>query len=577
MLSSMQRRNRSTPPSSTLITYIRKRDDLPRGWTESKRKRRSAGDIQPLGQFMERQHGISQPLEAVRVRRASAPTSNSTTNTRSRFLRWDTIALPESVKRRLDSTIGALGGKQSSLVSARKRWWTSTAPSRRQATDLGIKLMARYNALPHLQPIAERRRLGWLDKELAFTLFAGLREVLEDVWSILRILLRFTWYFLRLPCCSVLAILLGLQIIAMLYTITSTAFLASFCQYKLPLVRNWVCSERDLVLLHRQVPPAENLNQPLGNILQSNERTISYELPHLLSRYETSVRTFRVSLPESEYTASDQAYFRGKFTEFIDQSGFTILAAQLFHAHIVGTINAHVSDTRYVVDKLNDYGLMSPSKINHNGFLADTMAWLEFHYLVYLPVGIEPFQETSIQTYNNRHISLMERHVQDMSDRLAVDIDMVITLQKSLWKLGSISEEIANRISYSKSSDAKESHEREGKPMQWISEVFFGKTFENYQIDQRSKWLGTMGPMFQDAGSFLYVAGIQLTSARTVCQELLERLAIDGRAVKYGWELPEWVGEQAKELDVGIGDLETQLKAFKIQEMNFDDRVFRQE
>ncbi|KAL8987570.1 MAG: hypothetical protein Q9177_003235 [Variospora cf. flavescens] len=133
-----------------------------------------------------------------------------------------------------------------------------------------------------------------------------------------------------------------------------------------------------------------------------------------------------------------------------------------------------------------------------------------------------------------------------MSDRLAVDIDMVVTLQNSLWKLGSISEEIANHISYSKSSNAKESHEREGKPMQWISE------------------LGTIGPMFQDAGSFLYVAGIQLTSARTVCQELLERLAIDGRAVKYGWELPEWVREQAKELDVGIGDLETQLKAFKI-------------
>ncbi|KAL8987569.1 MAG: hypothetical protein Q9177_003234 [Variospora cf. flavescens] len=325
-------RNRSTPPSSTLITYIRKRDDLPRGWMESKRKRRSAGDIQPLGQFLERQHGINQPLEAVRVRRASAPTSNSTTITRSRFLRWDTIALPESVKRRLESTIGALGGRQSSLVSARKRWWASTALSRRQATDLGIKLKARYKALPHLQPITERRRLGRLEKELAFALFAGLREVLEDV------------------------------LVAMLYTITSTAFLASFCQYKLPLVRNWVCSERVLVLLHRQVPPAENLNQPLGNILQSNERTMSYELPHLLSRYETSVRTFRVSLPESEYNASDQAYFRGKFTEFIDQSGFTILAAQLFHAHIVGTINAHVSDTRYVVDKLNDYGLMSPSK-----------------------------------------------------------------------------------------------------------------------------------------------------------------------------------------------------------------------
>lgn len=69
--------------------------------------------------------------------------------------------------------------------------------------------------------------------------------------------------------------------------------------------------------------------------------------------------------------------------------------------------------------------------------------------------------------------------------------------------------------------------------MVWISEKVFGQSFENYQLEQRSKWLGTMGPVFLQAGSFLHEALKELTIAQDMYQKLLEQLAIEGRAAKY--------------------------------------------
>lgn len=183
----------------------------------------------------------------------------------------------------------------------------------------------------------------------------------RDVWSVFGYQARIIWFLLRWPLLVITIGLFCLQVLAISYTATSTVFLSSFCQQELPTVRNWLCRSWDQRLnTLPQNPSAANLNQPLKNILQSRERTISYVLPHHLARYEAKIRSFRASLPESKCTLDDQSFFREAFTGIIDECHASILAAQLFHAHIVGAMDTQISDTKYVVHRLDTGGFLSP-------------------------------------------------------------------------------------------------------------------------------------------------------------------------------------------------------------------------
>ena len=321
----------------------------------------------------------------------------------------------------------------------------------------------------------------------------------------------------------------------------------------------------------------ENLSQRMSDIFDSGQTDISYELPYHIARYETNVRSFRASLPQSEYSPEDQRYFRAQFTDLISQASGAITNAQLFHVHVVGTINIYVSDTRYMIQKLNRSGLLSPSQTssNVNGPLALGMTWLNDHRVVYLPAGIGPFQELSTRDSGIQAIQIMEHHVASIAKRLTVNIDLAIVLQRSLWQLGEISELIANRVSECQSSNKFEAVAR-GRRLQ-LADKIFGPDATGYQIGQRRKSLTAMGPVFQDAMSFLSRAAYQLQTAQMACQALIERLQYEGRAVQHEAGVPEWVVQQANELDTGIADLEIQLKAFRLKQLQFDKRLFHKD
>lgn len=107
-----------------------------------------------------------------------------------------------------------------------------------------------------------------------------------------------------------------------------------------------------------------------------------------------------------------------------------------------------------------------------------------------------------------------------------------------------------------------------------MKETLFDQKFESYQIDQRSKWMRTMKSMFQEATTFLSHVALQLNTTHLTCQQLLERLAYEGKVARYEREMPTWVKEQVKKLDFEIENIEAQLKVFKLEQLRFDERVF---
>ncbi|KAL8730503.1 MAG: hypothetical protein Q9166_004031 [cf. Caloplaca sp. 2 TL-2023] len=343
-----------------LATLIKKKDVVPQGWMKSKKGRHSVRDLQQLERYWEHKFKTNQPPQEVRRANSSGPASPVAE--RSRLVRWCDFDLPEHMSRRL-------AAKVSMLKYARKKIRAISTLSRRYGKDLVTKLKTRYDALPRFRISTERRNSRAMIGEIVSGLLGASQEAPWDTLSIFSIL----WS-------------LG---VVMIYSIISATFRSNFCQYELAVVRDLICGPRDLLLEYGQIAATEKLSRPHENILQSDDKTIS-------------------SLPETEYPANDQAFFRERFAEFVGQCATAISKAQLFHSHIVGTIRMHVSNTRLVSHQLEDYGFMLSSPNPHNGVLAQVMVWFNSYYLIYLPIGIEPFQEASLQLYKAPGTSLRE-------------------------------------------------------------------------------------------------------------------------------------------------------------------------
>ena len=280
--------------------------------------------------------------------------------------------------------------------------------------------------------------LDVVTKTLTDNVFIITQDDFRDFVSIFRILMRFAWWCLRWSFLVFLAVWALMQSLVIEYTVISTVFLDFFYQQKLSIVRNWICSSWNKLRHNRDdTYSSTNLNESFEVILQSNEKIMFYKLSYHISSYQTIVRSYRASLLKFEYDIDDQNYFRFKFTTFIDQSNDIIFRAQIFHAHIVRIINTHISNTKYVMQRLKHEEFLSFSSISvaQDDILTRSITWLNFYYLIYLSAGIESFQETSLQRYNSRNVKLMKNYVALIDDRLWDDIQIILRLQSSLWAL----------------------------------------------------------------------------------------------------------------------------------------------
>ena len=536
----------SLPPSDgqPLISHISGRDPLPNGWKVWKRARYSTGDSSHLELYLEEQYGIIRPLQRTR----SAPS-----------------AIPSS----RPAEFGQL------KTSSRQQW-----SYRREISRAFIDRFR--SAQRTILPVPQRETLQQRPSVLAIPIRV-LCECLRLVWDVLS---WFFWYFgklyrvFRKPLAIIVAALaigaLGLNLFATAYTVTHDSFLNTFCPKKLPIVRDMLCSDWDELQLHRAAGEFESghINEPFTAYLQNGNRTLSYELPYYLSHIESIIRSFRATLPESEYSAIEQEEFREQFTAYIDHSSVTVVAAQHFYAHIMGTIQLHVSDTNWLVRKLNTTGFSSNVTLHINGPLAQSMEFLESHHMVYLIGGLEPFKKDVLQATTIEAAQIMKAHVGAMSERLMHDVRMIHALQSAIVDLAIISEVIQRHVSRCTSESKKESMDRYNNAWAHLTKHLSRSTFSDYQIEQREKWLNDMRPIFKGVTEFLYQVASEFETARLSCLQFEERLQLEGRAAKYGWDVQDWVLEQEKEMAVGIDDLQFQLKNFKVEKMRFSEHLF---
>ena len=270
------------------------------------------------------------------------------------------------------------------------------------------------------------------------------------------------WPILRWPLVVLVTFLIVPNTVAFAYTVTHKAFLSNFCVKELPLVRNWMCSAWYIRLQsEKSVEGTGRYTDPLETFLTRNGSTSSYLFPHVLGRYETIVRTFKVNLPVSQFSAHDQDYLHEQFTQFFDQSGLTIGSSQKFHSHIMGTISRAVSNILYYADQISKYnGTSFPLDnektfevtVETDGSLSKSIAWFNSYYMVYLPAGLERFRRRVVQIPYAESVYGLQQHIASMADRLDHDIQMVIELKAHMKIQREIGERIEERVALSRSA-----------------------------------------------------------------------------------------------------------------------------
>ena len=248
-------------------------------------------------------------------------------------------------------------------------------------------------------------------------------------------MLRYIEYFLTLfknpltaPVALLVALFIFLNAFAIVYTYGTNLTLGIVCPLRLPLVYNRVCRGWDLTRRDRQktsVTFAEELNAPSLNFFQHQNANLSYGMPHLLSRWRSTVVLLRARLPESTFSPAEKAIFHDKFTAYIDECDHAIDWSQDFYDHILQTFDYQITGAKRMDAALNETGL-AIAKYNagrQNQLLATSMGVLNSLYLVYLPKGIDSFKPRALQDHEQRVMHMMDVYTTTMTKRLLVDID----------------------------------------------------------------------------------------------------------------------------------------------------------
>lgn len=550
-----------TPRNNFLVTYITPNDSLPADWYPKSEgpRRRSANDAHYLRNFWEREYGIRRDVKRRESEPAEFKFHEFNTSRRNkfydfilgRFPRW-LISLRSKQQAVVDTTL---------LITLLNPDPTLTA----RLVGLESSTILKTWLVGNVQAISIQRQ-GALE-------FA--QDLLTGIWKTL----RFLWWAFKEPILLILMLLFSVEIFAIVYTFTNNTFMNTFCEMKPPLVRDWVCSDWDTEWVPRyRAQEVTDINQGFENILDDGNLGFALSLPYYLSNWQSQYRYLRSHLRSAKLPAADEEFSYNKLTESMELSKDTVISSQSTFSHLHGTVNYIVDGTQKLVGSLNETGFLSAivaQDVPGNSLIATGMQWMESHYLVYLPVGLEPFQETT-NTLAQNGIMRMRLFVHATRQRLMDDKMAVLTLQAQLRTLAEIADALDTAAAYA--TDEEETSRIIRGHRRWYSflKLIGEPNLNDYVTEQRLQALESMVRIYQGHIDYLSRVDLQLGSALQACDALEECLIEEESLVRRGLRPSDWVIEQPVILEKGAVALGQELKAWDLKKREFNKKVFDQ-
>ena len=299
------------------------------------------------------------------------------------------------------------------------------------------------------------------------------------------------------------------------------------------------------------VPVRSTFTPVYARYLDSEDSTVSYRLPHYLGLWEQEIHSFRVSIPDSEYKLG---VFSDLFKKYKLKSTCATMDANQFYAHDIGTVNRHVSDTRWLVNKLQEYCVLNNT----------------------IPFVTGPMDQQNVKKRSNSiAINLMKTHVSTIMQQLSEHLAMVDVLHESLSNLTLSSVRIHNHAS------RRYAENRKASIIQTSWRGFLTNNLhyrlDKDRIDRQGVWLqdllsrvSVLRPQVQNFAGRLRTMAVQFEHAALLYNDLEKRLVLEGRAARYGWETSDWITELARDLADQLVDLQSGLQKFKEAKNQFD-------
>ena len=364
--------------------------------------------------------------------------------------------------------------------------------------------------------------------------------------------------------------------LAAFYTFTSNAFLNSFCEMKLPIVRNIVCSGYDSTMVQMQDRNSvTDFNTEFGTIFEDKNIGTAISLPYYLSEWQTEFRWLRANLPSSKLSVGDEQFFRDTLTESIDLNQNSVALSQKTFSHMLGTAEHIVSGSTLVLSFLNETGFTPGTGIGQprDGLLTMGMEWLYSKNLVILPYGLEPFRE-SRNPGTISAITRMRIFIQGVIERLHKDQDGILALQGQLGDLIDLSERLTGEAIRCV-SDENEAKVLRGYRGWYAFLNMIGHTDpEDWITRQRLQALESMKPIYKTQMAYLDTAKTQLGNVLQACGNFEENLFKQEAAAQWGMSRSDWLVGQPGVLEEGKVKLVKEISVWNMRKKEVNVKIF---
>ena len=404
----------------------------------------------------------------------------------------------------------------------------------------------------------------------------------ETVLGFMMEILKFLWRIFKWPVIGistvVIAVMTLVWVVAAFYTLTSNAFLNSFCEMKLSLIRDTVCSGYDSTLKQMlQQKSATDFNAEFGTIFDDKNIITVVSLSYYLSTWQTEFRWLRSNLPGAKLSLWDEQFFRDTLTESIDLNKNSVNLSQKTFTHMHGTVEFIVSGTAMVMGSLNETGFISetlPLLDNpRDNLLTIGMGWLHLKWLVYLSYGLEPFREPRAQP-TLKGIMRMLVFIQGVMERLRKDQNGILSLRDQLDNQVDLSDRLITEA-VRLASEEKEAKVLRGYRGWYALLDIIGHTDpQDWITQQRLQALESMTPIYRNQFDYLGKASVQLGSALQACESLEESLFAQQAAVERGMSPSDWLFEQPKVLEKGKEKMVKELNVWNMRKNEVNARIF---
>lgn len=567
----------------SLISNITPKDSIPSEWRSEDRRRLSADDSARIRVLWERYYNIQDTHH---------PKSRASSEPAIEYPLHSTTDAPASLSssqssQPLDtaSTVNIASTKSTQKENEDRLWnllWLqqrfSQKKCHRQVHE--TPTLGRQDGISSVEPA---------DVTLGTTLETGLqntiRSFFEPCVTILDLVLKalkWLWWIFRWSVIGVVIVVVAAAIlvwvVAAFYTLTSNAFLNSFCEMKLPLIRDMICSGYDSALAQMLLQThATDFNAEFGTMFEDKNIGTTISLPYYLSNWQTELRWLRSNLPGSRLSEWDEQFFHNILTTVIDLNKDSVVLSQKTFAHLHGTTEYIVSGTASVMGYLDETGFTSgtlmPPEDPHENLLTIGMEWLESKTLVWLPYGLEPFREPRGQPTLNG-ITRMLIFVQGVTERLRKDQDGIITLRGQLDSQVDILDRLASEAVRCASEENEAKVIRGYRPWYAFLDMIGYTDPEDWKTQQRLQALESMKPIYREQSDYLIKASVQLGSVLQACEYLEDSLFAQQNAVQRGMSASDWLFEQPKVLEKGKEKLVKELKVWNMRKTEANARIF---